>query len=438
MNCVAQLSRRLPQIDGFFPEPIVRAIGYMPNQIDTLTIGYVYHLDATEPTVQSGRPFAILDGLRRSQVSVVPVFPLRHTHLFTRIVKKAQARLLGNVYLFDRNPGLLQDFSREALGRLHEQDFDVIFGPSTLPLSFLECEEPITICADATFDSMVDYYPGFSRLGKGQREFSERIEARVLQRASLLIYPSEWAAKSAICHYGVPRERVLVVPSGANFGARNRRDDAQRWIESRHAKEIRLLFVGKQWKRKGGDIAFDVMRILKRSGVPVRLDIVGCKPPHYICTHEKVVVHKLLSIGNEAQRDTLQSLFAQAHFVIAPSRAEAYGMVLCEANAFGVPAISTDTGGISTIIRDGINGYKLPLAAGASEYATLIADIAADTVRYQSLAQSSFGEFELRLNWEEWTMTYLKAASKIVAERGSHAGRSLQHELLAPTPDQAD
>ena len=386
-----------------------------------MRIAYVYHLDAESPSVQSGRSCAILSALTNSQMLVLRAFPLRHTHLFSRAARKLATRIRGECYLIDREPHLLRGFAREASRKLQGEEFDVVFSPSTLPLAYLETDKPLTISADATFHSLLDYYPWFTRLDRVQQKFSEDAERRVLQRASLLIYPSEWAANSAISHYGVAAERVVVQPSGANFGARNGPEDAMQWIDSRHPDEIRLLFVGKHWKRKGGDIAFDTMRILRGSGASVRLDIVGCIPPEHVASHERVVIHGLLSIGNEAQRKRLESLFTQAHFVIVPSRAEAYGMIFCEANAFGVPAISTDTGGISTIIRDGINGYKLPLEAGAAEYATLIAGIAGDRVRYQKLAQSSFGEFSSRLNWEKWIETYLKSVSKILANRPPHS-----------------
>ena len=386
-----------------------------------MKIAYVYHLDADSPGVQSGRPFAILRGLIDAQTVVLPAFPLGNTQVFSRAMRKLVARIRGESYLSDREPQLLRGFAQQVSRKLQGLEFDLVFSPSTLPLVYMETDKPLTICADATFHSMLDYYPSFTRLGRVQRQFSEDAERYVLRRASVLIYPSKWAAESAISHYGVEEERVVVQPSGANFGANNRRLDAIRWIEGRSPGEIRLLFVGKDWKRKGGDIAFDTMRILKDSGVTVRLDIVGCIPPEPAASHEKVVVHGLLSIGNETQRKRLESLFVQAHFLIVPSRAEAYGMIFCEANAFGVPAISTDTGGISTIIRDGINGYKLPLEACAAEYAMLIDEIVGETDRYRTLAQSSFGEFESRLNWDNWIETYLKIASQIVANRPSHS-----------------
>lgn len=98
----------------------------------------------------------------------------------------------------------------------------------------------------------------------------------------------------------------------------------------------------------------------------------------------------------------LQDLFFDASFFVFPTRAECYGIVICEANAFGLPVITTDQCGVSTIIRDGQNGYKLPLSASGSEYATLIAEIFGDQRRYKRLVLSSRAEYDTRLNWDTW------------------------------------
>jgi glycosyltransferase involved in cell wall biosynthesis len=118
------------------------------------------------------------------------------------------------------------------------------------------------------------------------------------------------------------------------------------------------------------------------------------------------------------QHAKLTSLFINAHFLFVPSRAEAFGMVFCEANAFGIPAIATATGGTCTIIRDGVNGYALPLSAGPPEYAKLIGAIAADELEYRRLAESSFAEFEERLNWKAWIGRYMEVAKLIALGNG--------------------
>jgi len=85
--------------------------------------------------------------------------------------------------------------------------------------------------------------------------------------------------------------------------------------------------------------------------------------------------------------------------LILPSRAEGYGNVLPEANSYGVPCLVTNTGGISTVIKDGLDGQLFSVDADISEYCRFILDLFSDPSKYKELALSSFNEFETRLNW---------------------------------------
>mgnify|MGYP001807222158 FL=1 len=83
-----------------------------------------------------------------------------------------------------------------------------------------------------------------------------------------------------------------------------------------------------------------------------------------------------------------------------PTRAEAFGIVFCEASAFGLPSISTSVGGVSTAVKNNVNGYLLPYEAQHEDYAKLICDIWYDTSRYTSLSESSRLLYENELNWD--------------------------------------
>lgn len=74
-------------------------------------------------------------------------------------------------------------------------------------------------------------------------------------------------------------------------------------------------------------------------------------------------------------------------------------MVFGEANSFGLPCLTTDVGGIPTLIKNDLNGKTFSLQSGASDYCDYILDLFANFSRYQELALSSFQEYEARLNW---------------------------------------
>jgi glycosyltransferase involved in cell wall biosynthesis len=104
----------------------------------------------------------------------------------------------------------------------------------------------------------------------------------------------------------------------------------------------------------------------------------------------------------ESDRRQLERLYQDSTFFLLPTRAECAGIVFCEANAFGLPVISTDTGGVSEIVHSGSNGYLLPLPARGAEYATKIIGLIENPDAYRALRRSSRDEFERRLNWDTW------------------------------------
>jgi len=107
-------------------------------------------------------------------------------------------------------------------------------------------------------------------------------------------------------------------------------------------------------------------------------------------------------MGENRYRELLRS----AHFLLLPSRAECYGVVLAEACAFGVPVLASETGGIGTVVKDGVNGKTFPTtqdpavldrAEEAKQYADFIENTLNDD--YSTLALSAFEEYVGRLNW---------------------------------------
>jgi glycosyltransferase involved in cell wall biosynthesis len=83
-----------------------------------------------------------------------------------------------------------------------------------------------------------------------------------------------------------------------------------------------------------------------------------------------------------------------------PTRAEAAGIVFCEASAFGVPSLTLKTGGVEDYVRNGINGICLPYNSKPKDFAKSILEIVKDKDRYSSLCVGAFNEYKNRLNWE--------------------------------------
>jgi glycosyltransferase involved in cell wall biosynthesis len=89
-------------------------------------------------------------------------------------------------------------------------------------------------------------------------------------------------------------------------------------------------------------------------------------------------------------------------FFILPTRAECSAIVFSEASAFGLPIISTRTGGVPDYVQDGVNGYCLPPGSGGSEYADLIHNIFHQEKKLSILRSTTREWYERELNWKRW------------------------------------
>jgi glycosyltransferase involved in cell wall biosynthesis len=96
-------------------------------------------------------------------------------------------------------------------------------------------------------------------------------------------------------------------------------------------------------------------------------------------------------------------------------------MVFCEASAYGLPSITTNTGGVCGAVKDGENGFMLPLSARGQDYAEVIAKVYSDDRLYYGLVRSSRAAFEDRLNWDAWGMSVKNLLDQLIFQ-GMYTG----------------
>jgi len=366
-----------------------------------LKIAFLTATDARDKKSRSGSLYYMAQALQRHCGDVYYIGPLStKIEKLTLHLNDLSLKLFKKNYAYEHSLLLSKSYARIIKGKLKEESFDLIFAPvASTELACLNTEIPIVYTADATFSLISDYYPDyFSRqLSISQRE-GNLIEQSAISRADLLFYPSKWAARSAIKDYGADPSKVNIVPFGANIDKAPAKEIVFRKKKSDNCK---LLFLGVDWERKGGEIAFNTMLELDKLGVEAELTVCGCVPPEEF-KHDRMTVIPFLDKNDEVQSKELYNLFLGSDFLLLPTRTEAYGVVFCEANAFGLPAITTETGGVPGVIDPGKNGFMLPPEAIGADYANLIRDIYQDDEKYYKLVRSSRETFDNKLNWDSW------------------------------------
>lgn len=363
-----------------------------------LRIGVAAIGDVRTPAHWSGIPHYMARALTQAGHDVVPIGPLKSPlrapmQLLARLQRAAGVPSMSPVHTAMVSDQLAADYARHVR-RLAP---DVVLAPAGSPFAWSTPPgTPLVYTSDATFRRIEGFYTRYSHLSRRASRGAEELERRSIERADLLVYPSEWAAQSAIHDYAADPRRVHVIEWGANFEttAYARDDEAP-------SDRCNLLLVGVDWARKGVDVAVSALQALRHAGIDARLVVCGCAPPQTVAV-EGLTIIPFLDKSDPDQRATLEQLFVDADFLILPSRAECYGIVFCEAAAFGVPALGPAVGGVPTIVRDGVNGHVLPASATGTDYARVISDLLAAPERYRALRRNSTAEFKQRLNWQAW------------------------------------
>ncbi len=293
-----------------------------------------------------------------------------------------------------------QHYSEQAACLLQKFNSDIVIAPQMNPVAYLDCKQPIILWTDAVYASLVAFYPAFNNHSAQTIRQGNQIAQACLSRTRLAIFSSDWAARAAIELYGIHKHKVKVVPFGANMQCTHQLADVQNWVGTRSQQTIKLLFLGKRWEQKGGPLVLKVAQALHEAGESVELNIVGCTPPQHETLPSYIKCLGFISKRTPEGLAKISRLLQESHFLFVPSQGEAYGIVFCEANAYGLPCLTTYVGGISTIVKDNINGMTFSLDATPQEYCDYIVSLMRDQTRYKEMALSSFNEFRTRLNWQ--------------------------------------
>jgi glycosyltransferase involved in cell wall biosynthesis len=175
-----------------------------------------------------------------------------------------------------------------------------------------------------------------------------------LQRAAAVIAPCQ-AWQSWLGDWVSPK-RLHLVANGVDCAAFEP-------VEKTDADTMRLLFLGHLTPQKGIDDLAQALAALGPSEAQhVQLELVGNPPhanqlPRIRALFEAAGFEKRVQfLGNLYGADKLRAL-QRADVFILPSHQESFCIANVEAMAAGLPVISTRTGAIPEVIRDGVEGF---------------------------------------------------------------------------------
>ena len=235
-----------------------------------MKLAFVSNGDPLDTRAFSGTPYFALRELRRrygeDNIHVVNTPWLDQ--------KVAQARRLNRFGILPpRTPLVASVYAAMLTRRIEDIHPDAVVSVQAAQkiLSFLD-RWPCMLVADITVGPLLDYYPAFAKISARGRRLADAQEASIVHSRSSIVLSSNWAAECAAKYYGAPLSRFVVAPLGANFLREPEK------VEAPGGGPLKLLFVGYDWERKGGDIALATFKLLRLRIPDAEFHVVGCRP----------------------------------------------------------------------------------------------------------------------------------------------------------------
>jgi len=209
--------------------------------------------------------------------------------------------------------------------------------------------------------------------------YSQNIFSRVMGWGKVVIVASSAISEHMVRDFGVPKERIRFIPRGVDLRE-------FRFQDKKNKKQdvFTIGVIGRLTPIKGHKYFLGAVSRVIRSYPKVRALIIGeASPGKEKYEQELKMLVRRLSLDKyvkfTGRSDNIPKALSDLDALVLPTvTQEAFGRVLIEAGAVGVPIIATEVGGITDIVKNNVNGI-LVSHSNSAELASAITKLIADS-----------------------------------------------------------
>lgn len=266
-----------------------------------------------------------------------------------KLAKLFQIRLIGNKIETNKISSKLEKKLHENKAKkmnLQTEEYTLQIG------DYLVVNENSYVYQDLSVDSLIYYknkninlfqYSGFQYATDKDLAKRRAMQYEVYKSSKGIFTMSKWLRDNLINYTGIEANKVHHVGAGINIDVKQ--------IKHLPKKNNKILFIGRDFYRKGGDLVYNAFKILKtKYDSTAELYIIGPKewPLDEITEGVKYL--------GDLRYEQVSEYFNICDIFCMPSRFEAYGIVFIEALVYGLPCIGRNEFAMKEFIQDGYNG----------------------------------------------------------------------------------
>jgi glycosyltransferase involved in cell wall biosynthesis len=210
------------------------------------------------------------------------------------------------------------------------------------------------------------------------------LERTIYQNAACIFTRSQNVSTSLIEQYRCPPEKVLCVYAGGNTTL------VAGDLDNRGYRNRNILFVGNDWKRKGGPVLVEAFMKVLQVEPDAHLTIVGCTPN---------IVHPQIKIVGYVPVQAVYKYFKHASIFCMPTLWEPFDVVFVEALSYRLPIVTTSVGATADFVKEGENGY-LVTPNDAEGLAQALLKLIRDPQLCRTFGDKSYQLATERYNWQ--------------------------------------
>lgn len=219
---------------------------------------------------------------------------------------------------------------------------------------------------DATVDQVLRGHAwAFSHLPRHVVRHCRGKQQDIFDRCVGIFTLSQWCAESVSKDYGVHPGKVVVCGAGPNL--------AQAPLPHGPYDTQTILFVGRDFQRKGGPALLEAFRRVRTQLPQAKLVIVGCNPP---VNEAGVEVVGMISKDDAGGYERLLRYYSEASVFVMLSDFEPFGIVVLEAQSCAVPCVVPYRFAFPETVVDGLTGRLV--GSDVENVAGALVDLLAD------------------------------------------------------------